>query len=596
MKNALLIVTLSTLLSACAGLHQPPQNVELTAEVHYPEGDNSAAENTTDSAADRSHSADLPNVPLTRELMFQLLAAEIAYQRGDWQAAFATELSAAQHTHDPRLAQRAFEIAWNSRQPEEALAASRLWRMMAPHSEEATQNYLNAVVLSDHLDEARTIFEHGLQEAQPQLRGVLIFQIQRLLSHSGDKDAAFSTLENLLAPYPDLVETHLALAYGAYGKGDNERALSEARIALKSKPDSEQAALVLAQVDPDRAEALKFLKKFIADHADSKELRVAYARILVDQKRYKEAEREFALLAKEQPEDMSVLYMLGVLEIQTNNEASAEKHLTHFLDMLSQHPGEDRDPTSALLLLSQIAEDRKDNDSALHWLDQVESPDAYFGVQIRRAGIFAKQGNVANARKLLTDLNPNDPKQQVQVIAAEAQILREANQTPEAMKVLQEGITRFPDNTDLLYDYAMDAEKNNQLDICETSLRKIIALAPENQQAYNALGYTFAERNMRLDEAVRLIETALKLAPDDPFIIDSMGWVQFRLGKLKEAEDYLRRAYAIRQDPEIAVHLGEVLWSKGQKADAHKVWRDAISKDPDNDSLKSTLARLHVSL
>lgn len=597
MKNALVIVTLSTLLSACAGMHQPPsQDVALTAEVHYTDGDGSTNSAPTDKAPAKTTADGLPVVPLTRELMFQLLAAEIAYQRGDWQSAYATELSVAQHTHDPRLAQRAFEIAWNSRQAEEALVASRLWRLLAPHSEEATQNYLNAVVQADHLDEARTIFEHGLQEAAPETRGILIFQIQHLLAHSSDKDAAFSTLENVLAPYPDLVESHLALAYGAYAKSDNARALIEAKSALKSKPDSEQAALVLAQVDPDRTAALKFLKKFIAQHSDSKELRVAYARILVDQKRYKEAEHEFELLAKEQPEDLSVLYMLGVLEIQTNNEAVAEKHLTHFLDALSQHPNEERDPTSALLLLSQIAEDRKDNDTALRWLDQVESVDAYFGVQIRRAGIFAKQGNVAAARKLLTDLNPGDPKQQIQVIAAEAQILREANQTDEAMKVLQAGIKRFPDNTDLLYDYAMDAEKNNQLDICESSLRKIIALAPENQQAYNALGYTFAERNVRLDEAVGLIETALKLAPDDPFIIDSMGWVQFKLGKLKEAEDYLRRAYSIRQDPEIAVHLGEVLWIKGQKADAHKVWRDAGNKDPDNDSLKSTLARLHTSL
>gem|GEM_PF-3906901 len=310
MKNTLLIVTLSTLLSACAGLHQQqPQNVELTAEVHYPNGDNSTTDAPADKAGDTTTTTSgLPNVPLTRDLMFQLLAAEIAYQRGEWQSAFATELSAAQHTHDPRLAQRAFEMAWNSRQPEEALAASRLWRMLAPHSEEATQNYLNAMVLSDHLDEARTIFEHGLQEAQPQMRGVLIFQIQRLLAHSSDKDAAFSTLESVLTPYPDLVETHLALAYGAYSKGDNDRALSEARTALKSKPDSEQAALVLAQVDPDRTEALKFLKKFIAEHPDSKELRVAYARILVDQKRYKDAEHEFAVLAKEQPEDTSILY------------------------------------------------------------------------------------------------------------------------------------------------------------------------------------------------------------------------------------------------------------------------------------------------
>ena len=598
LKNALVIVTLSTLLSACAGMHQQPaqKDVELTAEVHYPDGGSSTAVIPAERTADKPGADGLPIVPLTRDLMFQLLAAEIAYQRGDWQAAFATELSAAQHTHDQRLAERAFEMAWNAKQPEEALTASRLWRMLAPHSEEATQNYLNAVVLSDHLGEAREVFEHGLKEAPPQTRGILIFQIQHLLSHSSDKDGAFSALESLMEPYQDLVEAHLALAYGAYAKGDNERATAEAQSALKAKPDSEQAALILAEADPDHAAALKFLSKFIAAHPGSKQLRIAYARILIDQKRYKEAEHEFTLLAKEQPDDLSVLYMLGVLEIQTNNEAAAGKHLTQFLDQLALHPGEDRDPTSALLLLSQIAEDRKDNDAALRWLDQVESPDAYFGVQLRRAGIFAKQGNLTGARKLLTDLNPSDPKQQIQVIAAEAQILREANQTQEAMKVLEGGIGRFPDNTDLLYDYAMDAEKINQLDICETSLRKIISLAPQNQQAYNALGYTFAERNMRLDEASSLIQTALKLAPDDPFIIDSMGWVQFRLGKLKEAEEYLRRAYSIRQDPEIAVHLGEVLWSKGQKADAHKLWRDANSKDPDNDSLKSTLARLHVSL
>jgi len=596
LKNALVIVTLSTLLSSCAGLHLQSEPVPVVAANAPIEVTTPPNPDLVELPSGKLGVEELPSVPLTSELMYQLLAAEIAFQRGDLQVAIGKMFAAAQRTHDPRLAKRAVEMTWIAKQPEEILVASRLWRALAPRSEEATQNYLNAIVAAGHMDEAQAILEPGLKNVGPQTRGIFIFQIQRLLSHSKDLDSAFAALENLMAPYLDMPEAHLALAYGAFGKGDAARAKTEAQTALKARPDSEQAALILAQINPDKDDALKFLSKFIAAHPAAKDLRITYARILIEKKRYKEAEREFEMLIKAQPDDLTVLYMLSILEIQTNDQKAAERHLTTFLDVLASHPGDERDPTSALLLLSQIAEDRKDNEAALRWLDQVESPDAYVGVQIRRAGIFAKEGNIVGARKLLTDLAPTDQAQQIQVIAAEAQIMRDANQTQEAMKVLEAGIKRFPDNTDLLYDYAMDAEKSNQLDICETTLRKIIELAPQNQQAYNALGYTFAERNVRLDEAYTLIETALKLAPDDPFIIDSMGWVQFRLGKLREAEESLRHAYSIRQDPEIAVHLGEVLWAKGQKADAHKIWREVGSKDPGNDSLKSTLARLHVSL
>ena len=549
-----------------------------------------------DSAPVATDAAGLPVVPLTGQVMYLYLASEIAFQRGEWESAFRTMEALARQTHDPRLAQRSYEFAWSARQPEAALDAAKLWRTLAPHSEEAMQDYLNAIVLTDELDEAQEVFERGLREEPAAGRGSMIFQIQRLLSHAKDKDAAFNVLQAVLAPYPDLVETHLALAYGAYAKNDNQRAMEEAQIALKAKPDSQQAALILAQVNPDRAAAMKFLAHFIAAHPGAKELRIAYARGLVEQKHYKEAEHELSTLLKGDPENLAVLYMLGILEAQTNDNKAAERHLSAFIEVLSNRPGEDHDATSALQLLSQIAEERKDYDTALRWLDMIDAPDAHVGVEIRRAAIFARKGNIDGARKVLAELAPEDQNQQVQIIAANAQILREANRAAEAMAVLEDGIKRFPDNTDLMYDYAMDAEKADKLDVCESTLRKIIALTPDNQQAYNALGYTFAERNMRLDEAFTLVQTALKLAPDDPFIIDSMGWVQFRLGRLKEAEDLLRRAYAIRPDPEIAVHLGEVLWVKGQKADAHKLWREVGSKDPDNDALKSTLARLHVSL
>ena len=598
LENTFSIVTLSLLLSACAGMHGSPASDPASAPdiTQNPLAAQSAPAQEFGDAPVASDASGLPAMPLTGHLMYLYLASEIAFQRGDWESAFRTMESLARQTHDPRLAQRSFEFAWLARQPEAALDAAKLWRALAPHSEEAMQNYLNSVVLTDELDEAQSVFERGLREEPAAARGTMIFQIQRLLAHAKDKDAAFTVLQAVLAPYPDLIETHLALAYGAYAKGDNQKAQEEAQIALKSKPDSQQAALILAQVNPDREAAMKFLSHFIAAHPAAKELRVAYARGLVEQKRYKEAEHELLTLLKGDPENLAVLYMLGILEAQTNDNKAAERHLSSFIEVLSNRPGEDHDATSALQLLSQIAEERKDYEAALHWLDMIDAPDAHVGVEIRRAEIFARKGNVDGARKVLAELAPEDKAQQIQVIAAEAQILREANQAAQAMTVLEQGIKRFPDNTDLLYDYAMDAEKTNQLDICEATLRKIIALTPDNQQAYNALGYTFAERNMRLDEAYTLVQTALKLAPDDPFIIDSMGWVQFRLGRLKEAEELLRRAYSIRPDPEIAVHLGEVLWVKGQKADAHKLWREVGSKDPDNDALKSTLARLHVSL
>ncbi len=283
-----------------------------------------------------------------------------------------------------------------------------------------------------------------------------------------------------------------------------------------------------------------------------------------------------------------------MLSAQTRDNAAAEKYLGQYLELLAAQPDEERDPTQALLLMSQLAEERKDTEAALKWLAQIDPGEAWLGAQIRRAQLMAKRGDLVGARKALMDLTPQEEGEQIQVLLAEAQILRDAGRLPEAMAVLDGGLRRYPDNTDLLYDHAMLAEKANRIDLMEKQLRKVIALAPKNQHAYNALGYSLADRNMRLPEAYALISKALELAPEDPFIMDSMGWVQFRMGRLKEAEEMLRRAFAIRPDAEIAVHLGEVLWVKGQKEDAQKYWRDAREKDPQNDTLKNTLIRLQV--
>jgi predicted Zn-dependent protease len=608
LKNVLLIVTLSAALSACAS-RQPNSTSKTDAAEGAPiaSASTSAApekmpqrqriSRRSRAASSETQSDDpLPTLELTNELLYKLLSAEFASQRGQWQSAYLSTMTLAQQTRDPRLARRATEIAIGAKRSEEALNAVRLWRTLAPNSDEASQYYLSFIILGDNLAEAKPILEQRLREAQPQTRGLMTFQIQRMLARAKNKAAAFTLLEDLVNPYLSLPEAHLALAQGAFVNGDKSRAEQEARLALKVKPDSELAILTLAQVVAESNDAGRVLADFLKRYPKAREVRMAYARMLVDQKQYDRARGEFQILLKEQPEDLTALFALGILSTQMNDAAGAEKYLTTYLRVLAAQPDEERDPTQALLILAQIAEDRKDTEAALKWLAEVEPGEGYLGAQLKRAQLLAKRGDLDAARKSLQQISTTTEREQVQVIVAEGQMLRDANQAKMAMDVLSAGLKRFPDNTDLLYDYAMHAEKNNQLDIMETSLRKVIRLAPDSQHAYNALGYSLAERNVRLPEAYALVEKALQLAPDDPFIMDSMGWVQFRMGRLKEAEALLRRAHELRPDAEIAVHLGEVLWVKGQKEDARKFWRDAQKKDPQNDTLKSTLARFNLSL
>jgi Flp pilus assembly protein TadD len=353
---------------------------------------------------------------------------------------------------------------------------------------------------------------------------------------------------------------------------------------------------MVAQTMDDRADTLQFLASYLETYPKARDIRIAYAKILIDDKQYEQARGQFDILLQDKPNDLTILYAMGILGAQLNDRAMAEKYLSAYLAELQKNPDETRDPVQAQLILAQIAEDRNDHPAALKWLAEVEPGPAYIEAQIRSAQIMAVSGDLDGARNLLAHLTPEGQREQVQIITADAQLLSRANRMPEALTVMAQGAERFPDDTGMLYDYAMLAEKADRMDLMETLLRKVIKLAPQNQHAYNALGYSLADRNIRLQEAYTLIEKALQLAPEDPFIMDSMGWVEFRLGKLQQAEDYLRRAYALRPDVEIGVHLGEVLWVKGEKDSAQQFWRDASRKDPQNDLLKSTLARLRVDL
>ncbi len=601
MKKTIALLTSSLLLTACASLQQPGDKADAQAAQDQKSASAKSAANRKKApkAKVQPQEDTLPALELSEDILYKVLTAEIAFQRGQWQSAYVTMLAAAQQTRDPRLAKRAAEMAVAARQAGEALVAVRLWTELAPHSDEALQNYLGLIMLSDSVDEIEPLLTQRLADAAPQARGPMILQIQRLLSRAKDKQASFTILQNITKPYGDLMETHLALAQGAFSIGDGAQAQREARAALKIKPDSELAVLTAAQVASDNKEATKLVTDFLRKYPDAREVRVAYARSLVEQKDYKQARSQFETLLKEDGEDATTLFALGVLSAQTDQLKDAEYYLQRYLQVLSAQPEDDRDPSQALLLLSRIAEERRDLDSALRYLDQAEpGSEGYVNIQVRRAQLLARKADIEGARKALEQAQSESANdgEQLQLLLAESSLLRDANRNQEAADVLKGGLERFPNNTDLLYDYSMVLEKLGKYDEMEKSLRRVMQLAPGNQHAYNALGYSLADRNVRLPEALELIQKAADLAPEDAFIADSLGWVLFRMGRAEQAETQMRRAYGLRPDVEIGVHLGEVLWTNGKQDEARKVWREAALKEPNNEVLKSTLARLNVKL
>jgi tetratricopeptide (TPR) repeat protein len=611
LKNAFAIVTLSGLLTACAVAPQQQlapgsEDSDRFGQVQQQDASNAQAEaepelDEEEQAAKTKaeEEARLPKVELTPTMLQQLLKAEFAFRNGDWQGPYLTMLSLAQQTQDPRLARRAAEMAVAAKQADDTLAAVRLWYRLDPTSEEATQYFVGMVVTSDNIAELEPVFEGRLRAAPANRRGVLMFQIQQLLARAKDKEAAVSMLERLIAPYQGTMEAHIVRAQVALVRGNKAQARTEAQAALAARPNSEIAVLMLAQVTEDDDAVMRLLDGFLQKYPDAREVRAAQARVLVNRKDYPRARQEFERLLKDQPDNAAHLYALGILATQMNDAPGAERYFTRFVEVLGRNPDDERDPSRALLILSQLAEERGDLAGALQWLDKVPEgtdPQTLFNSQLRRAQLVAKQGDVAGARRLLTGLKPSEPARQAQVAVAEAQLLREANQLQEAYVLMEAAARRFPKNPDLLYDFALLAEKLGRVEVMEAQLREVMVQAPDNHHAYNALGYSLAERNVRLQEAYGLIAKALEMAPDDPFIMDSMGWVHYRMGNLNEAEKFLRRAYGLRRDPEIAVHLGEVLWQKGEKSAAQQLWRDARAKDPDNDTLRTTLARLRLSL
>src|SRR5713101_3924252 len=532
--------------------------------------------------------AVLPNQELTENLLYEFLLAEIAVQRGNAALSAQAYVDLAKRTRDPRIARRATEVAaLYARMNNAAIDAATVWHETEPGSTRPLQALAGLLVAAGRYDEALPSLKKLLENsANDPASGFT--QLTRTLANAQDKKAALKLVQALAADYPRLAEAHFALARAAVNAGDERLALNEARKAGQLRPEWEPAVLLEAQlaqkVSVDQAASL--LEGYLKKNPAARETRLAYARLLVAQKRFGEARAEFQKLMAGVPDSTDAAFAVALLSLQLKDYDAAEKYLRSLIES----PYRDKD--GVRLYLGQVAEERKNLPEALRWYGEVGEGEQYVQAQIRYAQVLARQGKLDEARGRLQEAAAKNGQQRVQLILAEAQLLRDANQPKTAFDLVGRALDRVPNNPELLYDYAMLAEKIERVDILEASLRKLIEIRPEHAHAYNALGYSLADRNQRLPEARELIEKALQLAPEDSFIIDSMGWVLYRMGNLKDSLGYLRRAFAGRPDAEIAAHLGEVLWALGERDEAERVWGDATRESPDNETLANTIKRL----
>jgi tetratricopeptide (TPR) repeat protein len=529
---------------------------------------------------------NLPSEPLTDEVLYGLLLGEIAAQRGDADLAAKTYLDLAKRTHDPRVARRAVEMAEFARNPSIALEAARIWHETDPDSAAALQMVTALLVSARRIDEAEPYLQKLLASKGTKTESGFM-QLNRLLAGNPDKQANLRVVRKLAAAYPDMPESHFAISQAALIANDDALALAEIRRASQLKPDWDIAALYEAQILQKKSpgDAARRLSEYLDQYPDRNDVRLNYARLLVADKRYAEARAQFEKLLADNPNNGDVVYAVGLLAFQLRDYPTAESSMQRLLKLGY------RDPDGVRYMLGQIAEEQRHWAKAVQWYERVGQGEHYLPARLRAAQAMAKQGKVKEARAYLHAIKASGEDEKVQLITAEAQILRDSGMPGEALTLLGKALQARPDQPELLYDMALTADKLDRFDILEENLRKVIKLKPDYAHAYNALGYSLADRGVRLPEARKLIEKALELAPDDSFIMDSMGWVLYRQGDLKGAASYLQRAYNGRSDAEIGAHLGEVLWVEGKRDEARRIWNEALKNHPDNETLKKTVER-----
>lgn len=474
----------------------------------------------------------IPNVPLTPDILFDVLLAEMALQHGNLGAAWEDNMQLAKATRDPRFAQRAVEIGLASQQTEQALISAKLWHDISPRSEAASQSLQMLLILQNRLPEFERLARKELANVSEDKRAKLLLGMYERLARGPDKAAIVPVFESLLKMDKLRPETQLALARAYIRAGQTVAAQRALDTTLKLQPNFALAILMLADMQRQAGQS-----------------------------------------------DLAQALLQDFVQVEHKNQAEGMQRMVQV----------------AYQMLAQIAEDTQDFVAANKWLSKIDLADLRFSAQAQRARLLIKESKFDQAKQAFAQLEQYPGltlEQQRELLKIEVGGWIEAQAYDQAMAQLQKQLRVWPKDADLWYELALVQEKLAQYDAMEKSLRTALEYNPKMAQAYNALGYSMVERNQRLSEARSLIEKALSFMPDDPDFLDSMGWLAYRQGNLQEAKDWLQRAFTVKSDMAIGMHLAEVLWHLGEQGEARDLLRSMQTLDANNEMLKQTLRRL----
>ena len=533
-----------------------------------------------------NETATLPVQELTDDMMYDILLAEIAGQRGELDASVTHYLRAATEANDPRVAERAVQIASFAKRYDLALRAARRWVALDPDNVDARKTLTVLALETGDMEAVITQVDYLLSTTDSPEEGY--HMATAILARDSDPQSALATMQQLVTRHPESPYAWMALSRIAVVAEELDQALEAVDKALVLEENLPAAVILKAQILvrlERNAEATRLLAQTISVHPKDTNLHFAYGRMLLDAEDLEGARKQFAQVVKLEPENADGLYSLALLELETKRFRAGEKHLKQLIEL-------DQRVENAYYYLGYAALEQGNDDAALEWYSKVESGDYWSQAQLRSAEILVRRGDIEAMQNQMRMLRQKNPQQALEFYLLEGQVLSDAGHHAAAVNVYDTALAASPDNEDLLYARALAAEKLGQLEAAEADMRRILANDPENVRTLNALGYTLADRTDRYQEALSYISRAYAQKPDDPAIIDSMGWVHFRLGKLDEARQYLQQAWDMTRDSEIGAHLGEVLWTQGEHAAARAIWNTSRESSPDNPVLLETIKRL----
>ncbi|WP_229007776.1 MULTISPECIES: tetratricopeptide repeat protein [unclassified Methylophilus] len=526
----------------------------------------------------------------TAEFVYKYLLGEVAAQRGEFVLASQLFLDLAKQTRDPLLAERATQAATIARAPQLALPSAELWSELVPDSIPAAQAASQLLIANGELKKAVPNIQKVL--ADERIRPSAFMELNSLMMRVTDKNSVLETIQLLAKPYPKLPEAHFAISQAAYFARNEALMEKELKEASKLRPGWEAPAQIRGQMltEKDPQKGIAYYREFLQSHPEADQIRLALARTLLLQKNPTEAKVEFTKLVERHQNNPEMNVIVGLLALDAKEYEFADRYLQHALEVGF------KEPNKVYFNLGRSAAEQHDDTRALQWFDKITDGEQFLAGRLAAAAIIARRDGIDAAIAMLDNVSGLTPEQQTLVVQNQALLLNQAKRTDEAYALLEKAVQKYPDSPELLYDYALNAERVGNFKVMEDTLSKVIQMKPDFAAAYNALGYSFADRNIKLIEAKALIEAATKLSPEDHYIMDSLGWVYYRLGDMGHAVEQLRRAYAIQQDPEIAAHLAEVLWKQGQREEAKQILDKALSANPENEVLASTAQKLKSPL